>query len=134
MFIVPSPVPGMPYPDVTAMFASVCYKYLETVADQPFALASDADLNAFYNRVDQSKHCSDSVLRHTFDFTAQRIVGTVVAGNGCGIDLTYVGTQADQAITFRKTLQGDCPYGLVRQIWLAVPREGNLTLSITSTP
>src|SRR4051812_539197 len=39
LFIVPSPRPGIPYPDVSGMFADVCFKYLETVADQPFRLA-----------------------------------------------------------------------------------------------
>src|SRR4051794_15859736 len=78
LFVLPSPAPGIPYPEVNGMFSSICFKFLEPRAGQIFTLNSQADLNAFYDQVSQSKLCLDAVIRQKFDFSSQRIIGTVI--------------------------------------------------------
>jgi hypothetical protein len=123
--VLPTAEPGVPYIDVNTLFAGVCFNFLQTLADQTVVIDSERDLAAFYSRVDQSKQCVERVARHTFDFGGKQIVGTVVTATGCRINLNYQrieeGAQKRQ-IVFRRLVDGDCPYQLVRPLWLAITR------------
>jgi hypothetical protein len=130
--VLPTAEPGVPYVDVNALFAGVCFNFLQTLADQTVVIDSERDLAAFYSRVDRSRQCIEPVARHTFDFSSQQIVGTAVIGTGCRISLNYEhveeGGQRRQ-IVFRRLVDGDCPYQLVRPLWLAItrPAQGGST-------
>lgn len=138
----PTPTPALPFPDASAIFEGVCFQYLRTLGGQTITLNSQADLNAFYNKVDESELCRDRVERKTFDFSARQIIGTAITGEGCGINLTYERTDQDDSrqqrtIVLRAAVSGDCPYELVRPIWMIVerPASGYSTqLQISTSP
>ncbi len=125
----------LPYPDVSSVFGGLCYNFLKTLRGQTLVFDSMADLSAFYNQVDKSKQCPDAAIRQPFDFTDSQIIGTVVTGKGCRLDLNYEQTETDNAarqriILFREASVGDCDYELVRPVWLAIerPAPGYTTL------
>jgi hypothetical protein len=136
----PSPVPTMPYADAGPVLAGVCYGYLQTLSGQAIILNSASDLTAFYNQVDRSRRCADAVSRQPFDFTASKIVGTVITGQGCGLDATYDHVEGDsasgkQTIVVKAQIKGDCPYDLVRPVWLVVARSANVAgISVINSP
>jgi hypothetical protein len=121
------PTVTLPYADANAVLGGLCYDFLQTLNGQTIILDSPADLSAFYDRVDQSKRCPDAVLRQDFDFAPNQIVGTAVSARGCSLDATYDHTNLDDAarqrvVVFQLAVSGDCDYGLVRPIWLAIAR------------
>jgi hypothetical protein len=121
------PTATLPYADANAVLGGLCYDFLQTLNGQTIVLDSPADLSAFYDRVDQSKRCPDAVLRQDFDFAPNQIVGTAVTARGCSLDATYDHIDLDDAarrrvVVFRLAVKGDCDYGLVRPIWLALVR------------
>jgi hypothetical protein len=127
---MPSSTPALPFPDAGAIFEGVCFQYLRTIGGQTITLNSEADLNAFYNKVDESELCRDRVERKSFDFSTRQIIGTAITGEGCGIDLTYERTDQDDSrqqrtISLRATVSGDCPYELVRPVWMSIERPAS---------
>ncbi len=132
---LPTSTIQLPYEDASPIFVGVCFNFLQTLAGQTIALNSSTELAAFYDRVDKSKQCRDAVARHEFDFSARQIVGTVAAGKGCQIEVRYDRIDMDanarqRRIVFQTTPVGDCDYGLVRPLWLAMqrPPDGYTTL------
>jgi hypothetical protein len=117
----------LPYTDANAVLGGLCYDFLQTLNGQTIILDSPADLSAFYDQADKSKRCPDAVPRQDFDFAPNQIVGTAVTARGCSLDATYDHTDLDDAaqrrvVVFRLAVNGDCDYGLVRPIWLAIGR------------
>jgi hypothetical protein len=97
---------------------------------QTITLNSQADLNALYNKVDESELCRGRVERRAFDFSTRQIIGTAITGEGCGIDLTYERTDQDDSrqqrtIILRAAVTGDCPYQLVRPVWISIERPAS---------
>lgn len=143
--VTPAPTPtptlppsaGMPYDDASPILAGICFDYLLRIEGQIVILDSQADLNALYSRVDRADICAERVARKEFDFSAYQIVGTVVSGVGCTAQIVYDGTRKDEAartqtIELRYVISDNCPYHLVRPVWLAVPRsEYTTTIQIT---
>lgn len=132
---LPTATIQLPYEDVSPIFVGICFNFLQTLAGQTVVLNSSAELAAFYDRVDISKQCRDAVARHEFDFSARQIIGTVAAGKGCQIEVRYNRIDMDanarqRRIVFQTTPVGDCDYGLVRPLWLAMqrPPDGYTTL------
>jgi len=122
-----TPSPTMPFPDAGSVLAGVCFSFLQALNGRTVVLDSPRDLAAFYNQVDASNQCRDSATRQSFDFSNQQIVGTVVTGEGCTVDLAYDSAELDdktrqRTLVFRAVVRGDCPYDLVRPVWLAVDR------------
>ncbi|MCC7450096.1 MAG: hypothetical protein IT324_21945 [Anaerolineae bacterium] len=133
----PSPTPTiqLPYDDASPILTGVCFNFLQTLAGQTIVLNSPAELAAFYNRVNQSKQCRDVATPQPFDFDARQIVGAVVTGKGCQIDAQFDRIDTDAAarqrrIIFQAAPVGDCPYDLVRPLWLAMarPPDGYTTI------
>ena len=121
------PSATLPYADASAVFGGLCYDFLQTLNGQTIILDSPADLSAFYDRADQSKRCPDAAIRQDFDFAPNQIVGTAVTAKGCSLDATYDHIDLDDAarrrvVVFRLAVNGDCDYGLVRPIWMAIGR------------
>ncbi len=137
----PSPIPAMaspaptptiesPYPNANSIMAGVCFSFLQTLDGTTVVLDSERDLSAFYDQVDKSKRCRDPVPHQQFDFSTRQIVGTVLTGEGCAIDLAYDHTDLDEnthqrTIGFRAAVSGDCAYDLVRPIWLSIERPAS---------
>ncbi len=126
--------PGLPFDDAGPLFAGLCFKFLQTLSGQTLVLDTPDDLNALYDRVDQSKLCRDPAARQSFDFSARQIVGTVLTGQGCTLDISYLGDHLDDTthqriVLLSAVIGGDCEYDLVRPLWLAIerPPEGYTT-------
>ncbi len=122
-----TPPPTLPFPDASSVLVGVCFRFLQALDGKTIVLDSSRDLAAFYNQVDASEQCRDSAARQDFDFSNRQIVGTVVTGEGCAVDLAYDSTELDdknrrRTLVFRVVVRGDCPYELVRPVWLAVDR------------
>jgi hypothetical protein len=123
----PAPTATLPFPDASALLAGVCFSFLETLDGQTVVLDSPRDLAAFYDQVDSSKRCRDTVTRQQFDFSSGQIIGTVITGMGCTVGVSYEGTERDdqahqRTVVFRASVGGDCPYQLVHPLWLLVER------------
>jgi len=124
---LPTPRIQLPYDDASALFAGVCFNFLQTLAGQTLVFNTPGELAAFYDRVNQSKQCRDVVAPQPFDFGARQIVGTVATGKGCQIDTRFerIDTDANarqRRIVFQATPVGDCGYDLARPLWLAIAR------------
>ena len=122
------PTLDMPYGDESAILQGVCFAYLQSLDGQTIAFNSASDLSTFYDTVNKSKKCPEASARHTFDFSAQQLIGTVVTGQGCGIVLSYGSTTQDasthnRVITIHAEISGACPYLLVQPILLSVDRQ-----------
>ena len=121
------PTATLTYTDASAVLGGLCYDFLQTLNGQTIILDSPADLSAFYDRADQSKRCPDAVRRQDFDFGPNQIIGTAVTARGCSLGATYDHTALDDAarlrvVVFQLAVNGDCDYGLVRPIWMAIDR------------
>jgi hypothetical protein len=121
------PTATLPYTDANAVLGGLCYDFLQTLNGQTVILDSPADLSALYDRVDQSKRCPDAVPRQDFDFGPSQIVGTAVTARGCSLDARFDHIDLDDAarrrvVVFQLAVKGDCDYGLVRPLWLAISR------------
>ena len=130
--------PAVPYDDAGAVLAGLCFSFLQTLGSHTLVLDSPADLTKLYDAVDTSKQCRGTVERKSFDFSKRQIVGYVVTGTGCSVDLFYDHTDVDdnahqRIVMFRSQISGDCPYDLVHPIWLAVERQGYTTQIRLST-
>jgi hypothetical protein len=123
----PAPAATLPFPDASSILPGVCFSFLESLDGQTVVLDSPRDLAAFYDQVDKSQRCRDLVERQQFDFSNRQIVGTVITGMACTVDVRYESTEQDdqahqRTLVFRAALNGDCPYQLVHPLWLAVER------------
>jgi hypothetical protein len=128
----PARLPGLPYDDAGSVLAGLCFSFLQSLADHTLVLDSPADLAKLYDAVDASKQCRGAVERKSFDFSTRQIVGFMAVGTGCSLDLIYDHTELDESthqriILFHSRIDGDCPYDLVRPLWLAVERQGYTT-------
>lgn len=129
----PSPAPTslptvtLPYPTADAALDGLCFDYLRTLAGKTIILDSDADLTALYDQVDKSKLCDGPVIRGSFDFSGQQVVGSVFEDQGCDVTLSHESTTLDDSvqqriITLRAQLIGDCEYDLLYPVWFAIER------------
>ena len=117
----------MPYEDVSGLLQGVCFKYLATLDGQMIIFDSPGDLNAFYNAVNDSKKCIGPVQRRDFDFNTKQVIGMVITGQGCNISLAYDRTTQDdglkqRTVVMQAAIAGDCGYGLVQPLLIAVDR------------
>jgi hypothetical protein len=135
----PARLPSMPYDDAGSVLAGLCFGFLQTLSNHTLVVDSAADLAKLYDAVDASKQCRGAVERKPFDFSARQIVGFVAVGTGCSLDVIYDRTELDESahqrtIVFQSRIDGDCPYDLVRPLWLAVERQGYTTQIRIATP
>lgn len=136
--LVPLPPPDTftPAPDSTALpfalidanpvMSGICFESAYDAVGRTFVLRSDEELNALFDESDNSGYCRHPSPRGSFDFSGGRaIVGVWSRGQGCSADHHISSVSIDDvARTFiiraELVLEGDCPYELVRPLWLGV--------------
>ena len=113
--------------DANPVFSGICFESVYDAAGRTFVLRNAEELNTLFNESDNSGYCRRPAQRGSFDFRdGQRaIIGMWGRGQGCEahhqIDRVDID---DVARTFiiraRLVVTGDCPYELVRPLWLGV--------------
>lgn len=123
--------------DAAPLFDDICFEAALALAGQPFVLTEQAQLDALYTRIDDSRRCARPIARQTFDFSGGRaVVGTwTYAQRGCtaGHDLIQM-FRDDSARTmtlhYQFHVEGDCPYELLRPLWVTVEQVGGYALTL----
>lgn len=112
--------------DANPVFSGICFESAYDAAGRTFVLRSAEELTSLFNESDNSGYCRHPSARGSFDFSGGRaIIGAWSRGQGCDahhqIDRVDID---DVARTFiiraRLVVEGDCPYELVRPLWLGV--------------
>ena len=112
--------------DVAALLGGVCFEAAQAMLGQAFILTSQEQLDSLYNQIDASERCSHPIIRQTFDFIGRTVVGTwTYAPQGCTARHDLVRLRRNDearviALRYRFTVDGDCPYELIRPLWVAV--------------
>src|SRR5690606_1357601 len=90
----------------------------------------------FYNLADNSNLCRHSVRREPFDFTSGDVlVGIWSRGRGCTAQYELSSFQRDDRgksinIQAQFSTEGDCPYDLVRGLWLGIENAQDYAISL----
>lgn len=112
--------------DAAALLEGVCFEAAHALSGQAFILTSQEHLDGLYDQIDSTRLCRHLIARHTFDFTGYAVVGTwTYAPQGCTArhELINVGLNDENHrinLRYRFVVDGDCPYELIRPLWVAV--------------
>lgn len=142
----PSPIPPSPTPaarlpdgfqDVSETMRGICFEAAYDAAGQTFILRNELDLMRFFDGVDNSRLCRRAIQRESFDFTG----GTVIAGlwsigRGCKAQHDILAVRRDEAaqtldVDLKLIIEGDCPYDLVRPLWLGIETAQDYAITLT---
>ncbi len=118
--------PG-PFTDAAWILDGVCFEYLAQMHGERWSWTSQDELNAFFDRVDDSGLCTAPMRRATFDFTGVILVGTAQTAMGCDAAFRLVDVVKDDASRMRTLVlmldvRMGCPYELVQLFLVAAPR------------
>jgi hypothetical protein len=106
------------------------------MAGQAFILTSQEQLDSLYDQIDSSKLCRRPIARQTFDFTGRAVVGTwTYSPQGCTARHDLIRTRRNEenrmiTLRYRFTVEGDCPYELIRPLWVAVENPDSYNLRL----
>lgn len=106
------------------------------MAGQAFILTSQEQLNSLYDQIDGSKLCRRPIARQTFDFTGRAVVGTwTYSPQGCTARHELIRARRNEenrmiTLRYRFTVEGDCPYELIRPLWVAVENPDSYNLRL----
>jgi hypothetical protein len=125
---VPPPAAEQPVrvTDVAVLLEGICFEAAHALSGQAFILTSQEQLNGLYNQIDGSELCRRPIARHTFDFAGHTVVGTwTYSPQGCTArhDLVRLRRNDENRVLnlrYRFIVEGDCPYELIRPLWIAV--------------
>lgn len=118
--------PSFSWTDERDTFAGICFESAFDAAGRLFVIRNADELTQFFNLADNSRLCRRPVQRGTFDFSDGRIVaGLWSAGRGCTARYDVLNVTRDDAartlvIDLDFSTEGDCPYELVRGIWIGL--------------
>lgn len=128
-----------PVTNAADLLDGICFEAAYALSGQVFVLADQAQLDALYAQIDRSGMCRHRMPRKTFEFGTQTIIGTwTYAPRGCsaGHDLVQL-WRDDEArsitLQYRFSVSGDCPYELVRPLWIAIGNSAGYTLTLDVT-
>lgn len=122
--------------DALAVMQGICFESAWDAANQIFVIRSAEEHSHFYDLVDNSTLCSRLVDRHPFDFSQGDVLaGVWTRGTGCTASYSIQDFQRDDtAMTIRIeaifSTAGDCPYELVRGLWLGFEEAQAYQISI----
>lgn len=112
--------------DVTVLLEGVCFEAAHALSGQAFILTSQEQLNGLYDQIDSSQLCRRPIARQTFDFAGRTVVGTwTYSPQGCTARHELVRLRRNDenrvmTLRYRFAVDGDCPYELLRPLWVAV--------------
>ncbi len=117
-----------PYDNRASLLNDVCFAYLATQTKEGWKWTTDADLSAFFARVNASELCSNPVPTPEFDFTEYVLVGAVKSAEGCDAAHRILDTLQDETagpitVHVELVIQTGCPYELIEPLLIAVPRD-----------
>jgi hypothetical protein len=124
--------------DANPVMSGICFESAFDAAGRIFVLRSADELNSLFDESDNSGYCRRPTARGSFDFSSERaMIGTWSRGRGCDADHRISAVEIDDvARTFiiraKFVVEGDCPYELVRPLWLGITgyREYDIRLLI----
>jgi hypothetical protein len=134
--------PALPsdYVDAAYLFDGICYDALRVMVGIPIVLRVQADLDQFFNNLNNLNACDGIITAPIFDFSTQILVGQIQIGQGCDANLYPAPLMIDeQAQTLRiqvqLTVTDDCDYEVMAIFLgaLARPPE-NYAVFITLQP
>jgi hypothetical protein len=106
--------------------SGICFESAYDAAGRTFVLRSAEDLDNLFNESNNSGYCRHPSVRGSFDFSGGRaIVGMWSKGRGCDAAHRITAVDIDDvARTFivhaQFVVEGDCPYELIRPLWLGI--------------
>ena len=118
--------PG-PFTDAAWVLDGVCFEVLTHMNGERWSWATQSDLNAFFDWVDDIELCGGPVPRTTFNFTDTILVGMVQTAQGCDAAYRLIEVVQDEPAQIRTLVlaldvRPGCPYELVQLFLVAVPR------------
>lgn len=122
--------------DALPVMYGICFEAAWDAAEQVFTFRTAEEHIQFYNLADNSELCRQPVERYPFDFSRGDILtGIWNRGLGCTAEhtiLDFVRDDVAQTITIRAQFitEGDCPYELVRGLWLGIEDARNYAVNI----
>lgn len=112
--------------DANPVMSGICFESAFDASGRIFVLRSAEELNDLFNESDNSGYCRRPSIRGSFEFSGERaVIGTWSRGRGCDADHRILAVEIDDvARTFiiraQFVVEGDCPYELVRPLWLGI--------------
>lgn len=129
--------PPVQVTDASELLEDICFEAAQAMSGQAFILTSQEQLDSLYNQIDASDRCRHRISRHTFDFTGRSVVGTwTYAPQGCTARHELVRARRNEEnrvlnLRYRFIVEGDCPYELIRPLWVAVENPDSYDLRLT---
>lgn len=123
--------------DALPVSMGICFEGAWDAAAQVFILRNAEEHIQFYNLADNSGLCRRPVERVPFDFSGGDVlVGTWNRGTGCIAQheiTAYERNDSTQTIMIdaQFSTDGDCPYELVRGLWLGIANARAYTINLT---
>ncbi|MBC8099722.1 MAG: hypothetical protein H7Y11_09795 [Armatimonadetes bacterium] len=123
--------------DELAIMSGICFEAAFDAVGDTFVLRTPDELTRLYNLADNSRLCRNPVVRANFDFSGGRVLaGLWSYGRGCTARHALLAAMRDTAvktlaIRLKFTVEGDCPYELVRPFWVGLSGVGDYTISLT---
>jgi hypothetical protein len=126
--------------DASALLEGICFEAAHAMSGQAFILTSQEQLNSLYDQINSSQLCRRPIARQTFDFLGRTVVGTwTYAPQGCTARHELVRVRRSDenrvlTLRYRFIVDGDCPYELIRPLWVAVenPDSYDIRLAFAS--
>jgi hypothetical protein len=119
------------------LLEGVCFEAAHAMAGQAFILTSQEQLDGLYNQIDASELCRRPIARHSFDFTGRTVVGTwTYSPQGCTARHDFIRLRRSEenrvlTLRYRFVVDGDCPYELIRPLWVAVENPDSYDIRLT---
>lgn len=117
----------------------ICFESAWDAAGQIFVIRSAEEHIQFYNLADNANLCRRPVERVPFDFSGGDVlVGIWNRGAGCTAQHEITAYERDDSaltihIEAQFSTEGDCPYDLVRGLWLGIDDAQSHTINLTVT-
>jgi hypothetical protein len=122
--------------DVLPIMSGICFEAAWDAAGQIFVLRNAEDHIRFYDLADNSRLCRRPVTRYPFEFTQGAVLaGLWTRGAGCVarydiLNYTRDDTAKTVLIEVDFITDGDCPYELVRGLWVGIPNAQDYAIEI----
>lgn len=132
----PTATPALPagWQDARNVMRSVCFEAALVLRDEVFVLRSQAELEAFWARVDDLKACRRPITRPEVAFPDNAVlVGLWSYGFGCTArhDVRAVTMEAGTlSLELVFGVDGTCPYELLRPFWVFIANAANQAIAV----
>ena len=137
---IPTPTPvAVVTLEESDVMRGICFEAAFDAADQVFVIRSAEEHIRFYDLADNSRLCRHPVERVPFDFSTGRILaGLWNKGVGCAAHHIIESVSHDDAakrviLNVHFVTEGDCPYELVRPLWLTLDEVTDYAIHIQVT-